>query len=301
MDKKIIKGLIDDKLEVIQEQFSIIRAYEGKIPVIELDLILGSIRDLYELVLGLQQENMAGTKPEPVITPEEEKPEEPVFDVTLPPPPEPKPEPEPIKGTEASGRFAPGILSMEPVREEAPKPELIRQAPPAYIRPTQHYADPVPVETKAAPDPEPGPFIQNPKATETYPQEMQPIADSPSASEELPAAANSQRTTFDLFSEVPPVTIADRLREGQDKRLADKLQEKITDLRTAIGINDKFLFINELFDGNMRVYDDIVQKLSTAATIAQVDLLLLDLKIAYNWDSESPTVKKFVDLVRRRF
>ncbi|HPI86646.1 MAG: hypothetical protein KBC43_00990 [Bacteroidales bacterium] len=299
MDKKIIKGLIDDKLEVIQEQFSIIRAYEGKIPVIELDLILGSIRDLYELVLGLQQENMAGTKPEPVIIPEEEQPEEPIIEVTLPTPPEPKPEPS--RGTETAGRFASGILSMEPVREESPKPELIRQAPPAYIRPTQHYAEPVAVETKVAPDPEPEPFINKDQTTEAYLPEMAPVADSPSASEDKPAADNFQRTTFDLFSDVPPVTIADRLREGQDKRLADKLQEKITDLRSAIGINDKFLFINELFDGNMRVYDDIVQKLSSAATIAQIDLLLLDLKIAYNWDSESPTVKKFVDLVRRRF
>ncbi|MDX9905200.1 MAG: hypothetical protein RBS55_01295 [Bacteroidales bacterium] len=301
MDKKIIKGLIDDKLEVIQEQFSIIRAYEGKIPVIELDLILGSIRDLYELVLGLQQENMAGTKPEPVIIPEEEKPEEPVFEVPLPTPPEPKPEPEPSRGTETAGRFASGILSMEPVREETPKPELIRQAPPAYIRPTQHYAGPVPVETKAAPEPEPEPFIKNPQSVETHPQELPPLADPPSGFVDQPEPENSQRSTFDLFSDVPPVTIADRLREGQDKRLADKLQEKITDLRSAIGINDKFLFINELFDGNMRVYDDIIQKLSSAATIAQVDLLLLDLKIAYNWDSESPTVKKFVDLVRRRF
>jgi hypothetical protein len=111
-----------------------------------------------------------------------------------------------------------------------------------------------------------------------------------------------QRITFDLFSEGGGNTLADRLREGQEKRIADKLQEnKIIDLRTSIGINDKFLFINELFEGNMRIYDEAIQKLNASSTMAQVDLLLLDLKIVYNWDSESPTVKKFVELVRRKF
>ncbi len=67
MDKKIIKGLIDEKLEVIQDQFSIIKEYEGKIPVIEIDLLMTSIRDLYELVLSLQFENTGGVmlKPDP--------------------------------------------------------------------------------------------------------------------------------------------------------------------------------------------------------------------------------------------
>ena len=83
--------------------------------------------------------------------------------------------------------------------------------------------------------------------------------------------------------------------------MADRLSEnKVADLRTTIGINDKFLFINELFDGNMRIYDEALKKLNDCNTMAQADLLLLDLKIVYNWDSESPTVKKFVELVRRK-
>ena len=255
MDKKIIKGLIDEKLEVIQEQFSIIRAYEGKIPIIELDLILNSIRDLYELMLSLQIENMGGyipgltTQPEPAA---EEKPaaaikvEEEVERI-------PSPQPEPVPPS----RISPVFLSMEPVTE----PEEYQPEPPA-----------------------------TPENT---------VEDEP---EEISQVEKPQKITFDLFSETSGSTVADRLREGQDKRLADKLQEnKIADLRTTIGINDKFLFINELFDGNMRIYDEIIQKLNGCTTHAQADLLMLDLKIAYNWDSESPTVKKFVELVRRKF
>lgn len=290
MDKKIIKGLIDEKLEVIQEQFSIIKEYEGKIPIIELDLLMTSIRDLYELVLSLQLENIGGVKPKPAPQPETPAPAAP------------------------QSRFSSGIISMEPViTEEIPKTGSPLQEPAADIPP-----DFKPEVTEAAPShPEPGPMVttsqpvtpplhQPPAPPEPEPASL-PESES-GASDPAPTTDHDQphekyqRITIDLFSEAAGSTLADRLKEGQEKRIADKLQEnKIIDLRTTIGINDKFLFINELFDGNMRIYDEAIQKLNDCTTIAQSDLLLLDLKIVYNWDSESPTVKKFVEIVRRKF
>jgi hypothetical protein len=292
MDKKIIKGLIDEKLEVIQEQFSIIRGYEGKIPIIELDLIMTSIRDLYELILSLQIENMGGIalKPEPrrdappdvaplPATVIEENPVdeiyEPVKEVVLSDVFNP-----PASETVESVRLSPGIISMEPVPEEKP------------------------VEVPA-PEEKPEPYIPEPPAAAYISPEQEPPAPAPVPEPEhdhdLPHE-KYQRITIDLFSDAGGSTVADRLRDAQEKRIADKLQEnKVVDLRTTIGINDKFLFINELFDGNMRIYDEAIQKFNACNTMAQADLLLLDLKIAYNWDSESPTVKKFVELVRRKF
>jgi hypothetical protein len=250
MDKKIIKGLIDEKLEVIQEQFSIIKAYEGKIPVIEIDLVLANVRDLYELILGLQLENIDGAMThQTVVAPEAAK---------IPPPP-PSP-----------------VIQEEPV-EVIPEPVVQERVSRSFIS-----FEPV-LEEKQEPEPE-----------DQYPFPESPIPE--------PEADKPQKITFDLFTEMTGTTLADRLRDGQEKRVADRLTEsKITDLRTIIGINDKFLFINELFDGDMRIYDEVIQKLNSAVTNAQADLLMLDLKIAYNWDSESPTVKKFVELVRRKF
>lgn len=256
MDKKIIKGLIDEKLEVIQEQFSIIKQYEGKIPVIEIDLLMVSIRDLYELILSLQFENTGGVilKPDAKhATPKASTPPSPVTVHKLVeerPEPVKEPESEPVEEIPAAPEpaepvsLSPNFISMEPVLQEEPADEPDRDQP-----------------------------------GEKY-----------------------QRITFDLFSEGAGTTLADRLREGQEKRIADKLQEnQVSDLRTTIGINEKFLFINELFDGDMRIYDEAIHKLNTSTTLAQADMLLLDLKIVYNWDSESPTVKKFVELVRRKF
>jgi hypothetical protein len=271
MDKKILKGLIDEKLEVIQEQFSIIKSYDGKIPVIELDLIMASIRDLYELVINLQMENIGG-----VIVP---KPAQDTEKPKLTPPPAPVTP----AGPAASQRVSPSFISIEPVveREEEPVPQ-----PPAESIPE-------------IPEPPANPVISSPPQIETETEQEQEQETEP---EQHPQPEKPNKIAFDLFSSGAGTTLADRLREGKDKSLADKLQEhQVFDLRTTIGINDKFLFINELFEGDMRIYDDVVQKLNSAVTMAQADLLMLDLKIAYNWDSESPTVKKFVDLVRRKF
>ncbi len=262
MDKKIIKGLIDEKLEVIQEQFSIIREYGGKIPVIELDLIMNSIRDLYELVLSLQIENMGSVLPKPAPQPESINTSS-------------QPEVTKQETQAAPVRLSPGIISMEPVAGEEP----VKKAEPAPSEP--------PVSSHVTPAPE---------------REMPPAPNPEAEPEQNQPNQKYQRITFDLFSDSTNTSFADRMREGQEKRFAENPRgDKAIDLRASIGINEKFLFINELFDGDMRIYDEAIQKLNTSTTVAQADLLLLDLKIVYNWDSESPTVKKFVELVRRKF
>lgn len=295
MDKKIIKGLIDEKLEVIQEQFSIIKEYEGKIPNIEIDLLMASIRDLYELAISLQAENMGGVVPKPAPAREEPKaPAAPVPPVIQAQPEEILPVPEPVT---ARVNLSSGIISMERVIEEKPEPVA---PPPPYIPPVvERPAQVAPPEPEPIIEPE---FYREPEPEPKPAPEPEPTFEPTPTPEHYPIQEKPQRITLDLFTENSGSTLADRLMEGQEKRVADRFQEnKITDLRSTIGINDKFLFINELFEGNMRIYDEAIQKLNTSMTIAQTDLLLLDLKIVYNWDSESPTVKKFVELVRRKF
>jgi hypothetical protein len=298
MDKKIIKGLIDEKLEVIQEQFSIIKEYEGKIPIIEVDLLMTSIRDLYELVLNLQFENTGGVILKPAPQPKTPKTTPPRAPVTVHnlveeiPAPAEEPAREPVKETlpeiepVAPVRLSPNIISMEPVKED--EPEIVPPPVEEYV-PFTPQPPVTPIGKPAQEPPEPAP--EEPPAPV---EEAEQDHDQPSE--------KYRRISFDLFSEGTGNTLADRYSEKQEKRIADKHQEsKIIDLRTTIGINDKFLFINELFEGNMRIYDEAVQKLNESTTMAQADIMLLDLKIVYNWDSESPTVKKFVELVRRKF
>ena len=300
MDKKILIGIIGEKLDIMQEQFAIIKEYEGKIPTIEIDLLMSNIRDLYDLFINLNQENLlihlpAGVStpvaaPKPVAVKREEPP---------PPPPPPSfppvnevPEPEIIDEVSESSPGeskppfqSPRILAFEPVIEPQEEPE-------SFVTPVEPEEENFVPPVQEEPVYEPDPVV--PPQPEPAPPPARPPAD---VHEPKPP-----RAAYDLFSDGSPGTLADRYRETNERRVADRLSEnKVADLRTTIGINDKFLFINELFEGNMRIYEEAVRKLNESPTMAQADLLLLDLKIVYNWDSESPTVKKFVELVRRKF
>ncbi len=271
MDKRVLIGVISEKLEIIQEQFSIIKDYDGKIPVIEIDLLMSNIRDLYELFVTLQQETsgLPSTKPE-------------------------------TASGKSSAVMAPSILGFEPMIEPE-EPSVISSEPTWHPEPEPEPRNQEPETSSPEPEPEirnQEPETSNPEQ-ETKNKKQETTIPDP---HHIQPETRPQRTTFDLFSEGSPGTLADRFKENPEKRVADKLSEnKIVDLRSTIGINDKFLFINELFDGNMRIYDEAVGKLNDCLTLAQADLLLLDLKIVYNWDGESPTVKKFVELVRRKF
>ncbi len=63
-------------------------------------------------------------------------------------------------------------------------------------------------------------------------------------------------------------TISDKLEQSVDNSLAARLQRKpVTDIISAIGINDKFLFLNELFGGSMEKYNKSIRSLNSFSTL----------------------------------
>lgn len=71
----------------------------------------------------------------------------------------------------------------------------------------------------------------------------------------------------------------------------------ITSLRAAIGLNDRFLFIREIFGNNTEKYNLVIDKLDKLETIQQaVEYLKANLSLEKN-----ETSLKFVDLLKRRF
>ena len=63
-------------------------------------------------------------------------------------------------------------------------------------------------------------------------------------------------------------TLGDLLEKTEDNSLAARLQRKpVSDLISAIGINDKFLFLNELFGGSMEKYNKSIRSLNSFSTL----------------------------------
>ncbi|MGK0285713.1 MAG: hypothetical protein ACI9GM_000753 [Salibacteraceae bacterium] len=85
--------------------------------------------------------------------------------------------------------------------------------------------------------------------------------------------------------------------------LADKLRSKsIKKLADSIALNERFLFSNELFNGNMEAFKRALNELDHIASKEDAKrYIALQLQVENNWKMESDTVQSFITLVERRF
>ena len=85
--------------------------------------------------------------------------------------------------------------------------------------------------------------------------------------------------------------------------LSETLQEiPVKDLKKAIGINDRFLYINELFRGDEVMYERSIKTINGFSIYPEAEYWIKrELKLKLGWDEKTTTVKQFDQLVRRRF
>ncbi len=119
--------------------------------------------------------------------------------------------------------------------------------------------------------------------------------------EPKPEEEDSGIRTYRIVRENVP-TLSDLLEKTEDNSLAARLQRKpVSDLISAIGINDKFLFLNELFGGSMEKYNKSIRSLNSFSTLLGAKTYMSELQIEFQWDCSSDAYKKLADLVERRF
>ncbi|MBI1344062.1 MAG: hypothetical protein GC171_14135 [Terrimonas sp.] len=97
-------------------------------------------------------------------------------------------------------------------------------------------------------------------------------------------------------------SINDRLNEKKTE-LGERLMDTpIRDLRKAIGINDRFTFISELFRGDEAMYERSLKTINSFNIYPEAEYWISrELEIKLGWDSASETVIHFYQLVKRRF
>ena len=123
--------------------------------------------------------------------------------------------------------------------------------------------------------------------------------------EEIPTFAYQQKDVFELndsISSSGEQTLNERLKT-EKKELAAFLKESpVKDLKKAIGINDRFVFIEELFRGDANMYERSIKTINGFTIFPEAEYWIQrELKTKIGWDEESSTVKHFDQLVRRRF
>ena len=116
---------------------------------------------------------------------------------------------------------------------------------------------------------------------------------------EAPVVEISQAGLVELKTE--PILVASEKIEI--KEVKDHLVlEPIKDLRSAIGINDKFQFIQELFSGDEKSFEVGIKTINAFKIFPEAQFYIKrELREKNNWDEESNVVKQFDQLIKRRF
>ncbi len=90
----------------------------------------------------------------------------------------------------------------------------------------------------------------------------------------------------------------------QDKREVGNsiVETPVKDLRKAIGINEKYLYINELFQGDENMYERSIKTINSFTVFPEAEhWIRRELYTKLCWINDNQTVKQFDQLIRRRF
>lgn len=132
------------------------------------------------------------------------------------------------------------------------------------------------------------------------------------AIDDVPTLAGRQNAAVSPFPNIKEVhetlptnnhvSINDRLKQTSFE-LSDTLKDTpVKDLKKAIGINDRFKFLSELFRGDDAMYERSIKTINNYAIYPEAEYWIRrELKLKLGWDDKNETVKQFDQLVKRRF
>jgi hypothetical protein len=97
-------------------------------------------------------------------------------------------------------------------------------------------------------------------------------------------------------------SVNDKLK-GNVLELASALKDSpVRELKKAIGVNDRYIFINELFRGDEVMYERSIKTINNFRILPEAEYWMeRELKIKLGWDDTRETTRHFYQLVRRRF
>lgn len=95
----------------------------------------------------------------------------------------------------------------------------------------------------------------------------------------------------------------ERIAKNMERyQISDKpVEPKIDNLKTAISLNKKIAFVNELFKENVVDYAKNIDRINNASDINEAMGYFAELKTQYNWQATNELVVELEKLIQRRF
>ncbi|MDO4703310.1 hypothetical protein [Tannerella sp.] len=117
------------------------------------------------------------------------------------------------------------------------------------------------------------------------------------AADEVPPVPSAAPASVSRNTALPAASPS--FRDKTEPSLNDKMEKtKLTDLRKAFTLNDRFRFCRELFGGDEQRMNRVVGELNETYSYEES---LAHLKSVTDWDFENDSVLDFLKLVERRF
>lgn len=192
---------------------------------------------------------------------------------------------------------APLESNLPPVVQEPESPKPV--APAHELYPFDTPAPPRRAEPEVKEVQQPMPEVK--PAASVY-HGFDVVAETPTLLQQPPQGDRKPVREINQVINVPQLSLNDQLKQHKTE-LAHVLKETpVKDLRKAIGINDKFLFLNELFRGDEPMYERSIKTLNNFQVLQEAEYWMnRELKVKLGWNDNKESVQHFYQLVRRRF
>lgn len=328
-EQKDILLSIKHEISLLHQQVDFLLRNEKAVGLLDLDVMMNRTHTIYDKMCSIDlggspeaideeslinsfvmateepmaEEEPAEEEPKPKEEPEPEEEPEPMVVVPEPMVEEPVAEEEPVEE------------ELEPVAEEEPEP-IEEEPEPEEVEPEPFVEEPEPEEEIRFVEEEEDTLVE--ENEDAYfeeevedVEEEKPIEEKPAdiphnTVDDLGFILNfepSDEEEAPVEEENPSVyTTGDEIEMTIPQSLADKYQhDSLNDLRSAIGINDKFLLVNELFGGSMEKYNKSIDNLNDLKTLNGALVYMNELRVELQWNSNNEAYKRLLELVHRKF
>src|SRR5882724_2762804 len=121
---------------------------------------------------------------------------------------------------------------------------------------------------------------------------------------EIPTLAHQQsaREINDAIGSNGSSSLNDKLKANVLELSVALNETPVRDLKKAIGVNDRYVFINQLFRGDEVMYERSIKTINGFRILPEAEYWMeRELKVKLGWDESRETTKHFYQLVKRRF
>lgn len=192
------------------------------------------------------------------------------------------------------------------VLKPPPQPMQASKLVPPDPVPTAVTPEAPPAAEAPAPPPPPPAVAEEPVKEIPKPQPKSPKEQSGwlfDPVQEIPTLAHQPKEIYELNDvHIDSDSLNDKLKEEKTEVAATIKGDTVQDLRRAIGINDRYRFINELFRGDEDMYERSIKTINSFSSFAEADTWIQrELKVKIGWNEKNTTVRDFDQVVKRRF